>query len=87
MFGSGGNTALTFTSVGAGFEGAAVVTGCAGVTAGRLAGGSLVEITFTKSVVAGVATGKAWRSKNNDTNNCKENTELLINTYQCYEKK
>lgn len=51
--------ALTFTSVGPGFEGAAVETACTGVTAGRLAGSSLVEITFTKSVVACVAAGKA----------------------------
>lgn len=50
---------LTFTSVGPGFEGAAVVMGWAGVTAGRLAGGSLVEITFAKSDAACVAAGKA----------------------------
>lgn len=50
---------LTFTSVGPGFEGAAVVSGCTGVTAGRLAGGSLVAINFTKSVVGCAATGKA----------------------------
>jgi len=42
--------ALTFTSVGPGLEKAAV-------TAGRLGGSSLVEITFT--VVACVATGRA----------------------------
>lgn len=51
--------ALTFTSVGPGLERAAVMTGCAGATAGRLAGGSLVEIAFKKSVVACVTTGKA----------------------------
>lgn len=52
--------ALTLTSVGPGFEGAAVVTGCVGATAGRLAGGSLVEMTFTRSAAgAGAATEKA----------------------------
>lgn len=50
---------LTFTSVGPGFKGAAVLTGCVGVTAGRLAGSSLVESIFTKSVVACVAAEKA----------------------------
>lgn len=48
---------LTLTRVGPGFEGATVVTTCA--KAGRPVS-SLVETTFTKSVVACVAAGNAW---------------------------
>lgn len=48
---------LTFTSVGPGFERAVVGTSWA--VAGRLAGGSLAEITFTKSAVTCAANGRA----------------------------
>lgn len=52
LFSEGDFCWLCLTSVGPGFEGAAVVTGGAGVTAGRPTGCSMVEITC-------VATGKA----------------------------